>query len=48
MYDCKYAPKGSVQCEKKNCANCGWNPEVAQARLEQIIEKMINEKRDVK
>ena len=27
-------------CEVHNCSQCGWNPEVAQARLEKIVAKM--------
>ena len=26
-------------CEVHNCSQCGWNPEVAQARLERIVAK---------
>ena len=46
MYDCKFAPAGSVQCERRECAKCGWNPEVAKARLDEIIEKMIKESKE--
>lgn len=42
MYQCNY--QEGVQCEKKNCHKCGWNPEVAKARLEAIIEKMKEKK----
>jgi hypothetical protein len=45
MYQCPYAPAGAVECERKQCEKCGWNPEVAAARLEAIIEKMTGEKR---
>ena len=34
--ECPNAPKYSVFCEEKNCAKCGWNPEVAEARLEAV------------
>lgn len=40
---CKFAPDYTVHCEKKVCQNCGWNPEVANARLEAIITKMAEE-----
>lgn len=42
MYQCNY--QEFVECEKKKCATCGWNPEVAKARLESIIEKMKEKK----
>ena len=31
--ECIYQPE-SIDCYKRNCSKCGWNPEVAQARLE--------------
>ena len=34
---CIYHPMG-VMCDRHLCSNCGWNPEVAQARLERIME----------
>ena len=40
---CKFAPDGAVMCEKRNCSKCGWNPKVAEARLEAIIAKMAEE-----
>lgn len=42
MYRCDY--QEFVECEKKKCSECGWNPEVAKARLEAIIEKMKEKK----
>lgn len=39
MYQCEY--QAFVECAKKECATCGWNPEVAQARLEAIKAKMM-------
>ena len=39
MYNCHFVPKG-VQCDKKECHKCGWNPEVAEARLEKIREEL--------
>lgn len=33
---CIYEPVGVI-CERQVCSKCGWNPEVAQARLERII-----------
>lgn len=35
--ECVFQPE-SVICGKRICNNCGWNPEVAQARLERIME----------
>lgn len=32
-----------VQCEKKECDKCGWNPEVAQARMEDILRRRAEE-----
>lgn len=40
-FKCVYQPNGFVLCEKKTCATCGWNPEVAQARLDAIVAKMM-------
>jgi hypothetical protein len=31
---------------KKNCSKCGWNPEVAQARLDAIIAKMMEKEKE--
>lgn len=41
MYKCDF--QEFVECERKKCSECGWNPEVAKARLEAIIEKMMKE-----
>lgn len=41
MYKCNF--NDYVECEKKKCSECGWNPEVAPARLETIIAKMVGE-----
>ncbi len=40
---CPNAPKGAVYCEDQLCDKCGWNPEVAEARLEAIKQKMFEE-----
>lgn len=46
MYKCDFNPVG-VQCERKECSKCGWNPEVAQARLEAIKAELYGkEKKD--
>lgn len=37
LWQCRY--KEFIQCKDRNCAKCGWNPEVAQARLNAIIEQ---------
>ena len=34
---CIYHPVGVI-CYRQECSKCGWNPEVAQARLEKIME----------
>ncbi len=34
---CIYEPVG-VECDRQVCSKCGWNPEVAHARLERIME----------
>lgn len=39
-YACKYNPRGCT-CYERNCDSCGWNPKVAQERLEQIRRKMM-------
>lgn len=44
MYQCDY--QKFVECEKKQCDKCGWNPEVAQARLEAIIAKMMEKENE--
>ena len=31
-------------CERKNCRKCGWNPNVAKRRVEELLEKLKNEK----
>ncbi len=38
MYRCDY--QAHVECEKKTCSKCGWNPEAAQARLEAFLKKL--------
>lgn len=35
--ECIFFPE-SINCYKRQCGNCGWNPEVAQARLKKIME----------
>lgn len=42
-FECPYNPGGGVLCERKKCTTCGWNPEVAQARLDAIIKKLEKE-----
>ena len=41
MYKCQF--NDYVECDKKKCSECGWNPEVAYSRLKAIIEKMVEE-----
>ena len=41
--ECPYAPAHAVFCETKNCQKCGWNPEVAEARLEAVKQKLAEE-----
>ena len=41
--ECPHAAKGAVWCEVQNCEKCGWNPKVAEARLEAIKQKMFEE-----
>ena len=43
LYICPHAPKGAVQCEKMICEKCGWNPKVAEARLEAVKAKLAKE-----
>ena len=38
LWKCRY--QQSVMCSDRDCANCGWNPEVAEARLAEILKKM--------
>ena len=40
---CPNAPKGAVYCEYQFCDKCGWNPEVAEARLEAVKQKLAEE-----
>ena len=35
--DCPY--NNALECSVKNCTRCGWNPEVAQRRLDKILGK---------
>jgi hypothetical protein len=44
MYKCDF--NDYVECERKKCTECGWNPEVAKARLDAIIEKMIEDSKE--
>ena len=37
-YACEHNP--NVVCSVKTCQICGWNPAVAKARLDAILEKM--------
>ena len=37
--DCVFQPE-SIMCYERNCANCGWNPVVANSRLEAIRKKL--------
>ena len=36
-WECPY--ESAVSCEIRNCDKCGWNPEVAKARLEAYNKK---------
>ena len=38
--ECVFQPE-SIICFKRDCINCGWNPVVAKARLEAIMENPI-------
>lgn len=38
VFECVYQPE-SIMCDRKICSRCGWNPEVAKARLEEITGK---------
>ena len=38
-YQCDFNP--NVICSVKACTHCGWNPEVAKARLEEFMEKGV-------
>ena len=40
---CPNDPKGAVWCEDQNCDKCGLNPEVAEARLEAVKQKLAEE-----
>lgn len=42
-FECPTAPRHAVYCEEKNCEKCGWNPEVAEARLESVKQKLAEE-----
>lgn len=33
---CEFNPDGVI-CDTKNCKECGWNPDVAKARLENYM-----------
>ena len=39
--ECIFQPE-SIECYKRKCSSCGWNPEVAKARLDKIMEEMRN------
>ena len=38
IYECVYQPE-SIICDGCDCSKCGWNPDVAKARLEAITGK---------
>lgn len=35
--ECKYMKEAECYPSERNCSKCGWNPEVAQRRLENIM-----------
>jgi hypothetical protein len=35
LWQCPY--QRNVECSCRNCDRCGWNPEVAKARLDKIM-----------
>ena len=37
--NCPYTD--AVVCDKKKCYKCGWNPKVAQARMEKIQTREV-------
>ena len=43
LWNCQF--QENVDCEDRNCANCGWNPEVAKARSRKILARLRNGKR---
>lgn len=45
QYKCDFVESGWVTCDRKKCSECGHNPEVAQARLEAIIAKMMEKEK---
>ena len=34
--ECVFQP-GAIECYKRDCLNCGWNPVVAKARLSKFL-----------
>ena len=38
LFGCVFQSE-SILCDRQICSRCGWNPDVAKARLEEIIEK---------
>lgn len=44
MYKCDF--NDYVECERKKCSECGWNPEVAKARMKEILAKMQEAKKE--
>lgn len=37
LWNCRY--RRHIQCKDRDCAHCGWNPAVAEARTKAIMEK---------
>ena len=37
--ECVFQPESTI-CGKRECDKCGWNPVVAKARLDAIMEKL--------
>ena len=38
-WECRY--NEGCACRNRQCARCGWNPAVAQARMKKIMEAMV-------
>ncbi len=42
LNECVFQPE-SIECTRRNCINCGWNPVVAKARLNAIMKRYETE-----
>ena len=40
LWVCRYHSEGEIGCTNRQCDKCGWNPKIAESRLEAIRRKI--------